>query len=58
MSGRRVDTAGGEEFAVDATRSTLTTPVTALIFCSRCDTEVQTPLLLDHFADWGMEVHA
>jgi hypothetical protein len=55
MSGRRVDTAGGEEFAVDDSEYA---DDTALLYCSRCDTEVQTPLLLDHFADWGMEVHA
>ena len=31
---------------------------TGLPFCSRADLEQQTPLLMTHFADWGMEIHA
>ena len=48
MSGRRVDTVGGEDFSVDDSEYA---DDTALLFCSRSDIEVQTPLLLDHFAD-------
>ena len=55
MTGRRVDTAGAEEFAFDDSEYA---DDTALLFCSRCDVERQTPALLAHFADWGMEVHA
>ena len=29
----------------------------ALLFCGRCDVEQQTPVLMAHFGDWGMEVH-
>ena len=53
MTGRRPNTAGTDfvfddsEYADD----------TALLFCGRCDVEQQTPVLMAHFGDWGMEVH-
>jgi hypothetical protein len=30
---------------------------TGLAFCSREDVEAQTPRVMVHFADWGMEIH-
>ena len=54
MTGRRFDTKGDEftvgdsEYADD----------TGLLFCSCADVEVQTPHVMQHFTDWGMEIHA
>ena len=28
------------------------------IFCSRADLQAQAPVLIRHYARWGMEVHA
>ena len=55
LAGRRVDTAGAEEIVFDDSEYA---DDTALLFCSRRDVEEQTPALMEHFADWGMEVHA
>ena len=55
MTGRRPDTAGMEEFDFDDSEYA---DDTALLYCSRCDVERQSPALMAHFGDWGMEVHA
>ena len=55
LAGRRVDTTGAEEIVFDDSEYA---DDTALLFCSRGDVEEQTPALMEHFADWGMEVHA
>ena len=31
---------------------------TAITFCNRADAEKYTPLLMEHFRRWGLEVHA
>ena len=54
MTGRRVNTSG-DEFTVSDSRYA---DDTGMAFCSRADVVEQTPKLMTHFADWGMEIHA
>ena len=54
MTGRNIN-ATGDDFSVP---DSLYADDTGLPFCSRADLEQQTPLLMTHFADWGMEIHA
>ena len=53
MTGRRFD-AKGEEFTFGDSEYA---DDTGLAFCSREDVEAQTPRVMVHFADWGMEIH-
>ena len=51
MTGRNIN-ATGDDFSVP---DSLYADDTGLPFCSRADLEQQTPLLMTHFADWGMD---
>ena len=54
MTGRRAD-ASGDEFTIGDSEYA---DDTAMPFCSRADAEEQTPLIMEHFSAWGMEIHA
>ena len=54
LAGQWPDTSG-EAFTFDDSEYA---DDTALLYCSRADAESQGPPLMEHFADWGMEVHA
>ena len=55
MTDRRPGTAGATEFSFDDGEYA---DDAALLFCGRCDVEQQTPVLMAHFGDSGMEVRA
>ena len=54
MTGRRSN-AAGETFAVADSEYA---DDTGMPFCSRRAVEEQTPQVMQHFLDWGMEIHA
>ena len=62
LTGRNPNTGGKNVFGKQYTEFAVTDSEyaddTAIPFCNRADAEKYTPLLIEHFRRWGLEVHA
>ena len=62
LTGRNPDTGGknvyGKQYTEFAVSDSEYADDTAIPFCNRADAEKYTPLLVEHFRRWGLEVHA
>ena len=62
LTGRNPNTGGknvfGKQYTEFAVSDSEYADDTAIPFCNRADAEKYTPLLIEHFRRWGLEVHA
>ena len=62
LTGRNPNTGGknvyGKQYTEFAVSDSEYADDTAIPFCNRADAEKYTPLLMEHFRRWGLEVHA
>ena len=62
LTGRNPDTGGknvyGKQYTEFAVSDSEYADDIAIPFCKRADSEKYTPVLMEHFRRWGLEVHA
>ena len=62
LTGRNPDTGGknvyGKQYTEFAVSDSEYADDIAIPFCNRADSEKYTPVLMEHFRRWGLEVHA